>query len=107
MRQNKEQLLAKVDQLREQAAAKMDQIRPVRDQLATLAAEHDWLQAQIWDLSRQAANIKVLPPACKNYSGPRKRALKKPLDLAAMFAGLDSAKKAGLLKQLQAMKEEV
>ena len=106
MKPNKEQILAKIDQLREQAAAKMDQIRPVRDQLATLAAEHDWLQAQIWDLSRQAANIKVLPPA-GSYSGPRKRALKKPLDLAAMFAGLDSAKKAGLLKQLQAMKDEV
>jgi len=105
MKQNKEQILAKIDQLREQAAAKMDQIRPVRDQLATLAAEHDWLQAHIWDLSRQAANIKVLPPA-GSYSGPRKRALKKPLDLAAMFAGLDSAKKASLLKRLQAMKEE-
>ena len=31
MKQNKEQILAKIDQLREQAAAKMSEIRSLRD----------------------------------------------------------------------------
>ena len=106
MRQNKEQLLAKVDLLREQAAAKMSEIRPLRDQLASLTAEHDWLQAQIWDLSRQAAVIKVLP--ARGYSGPRK-ASKKPsqLSLNAIYGRMNQEQRQELLVQLQQMDNEL
>lgn len=100
------ELQAQIDALRDRAIGLMNQIRPLRETLNGLTQQHDWLQAQIWDLSRQAAVIKVLP--ARGYSGPRK-ASKKPsqLSLNAIYSSMNQEQRQELLVQLQQMDNEL